>query len=459
MFPTVLIVDDETSILKTLSGILSDEGFETITATNGYEALKILDAESPDLVLLDIWMPGMDGIDTLKEIRKTHPTLQVIMITGHGTIETAVTATKIGAFDFIEKPLSIDKVIVGINNALNFRRLEEENRYLRKKNIEETAITGGSPPVQALVRQIHIAAPTDAWVLISGEQGTGKERVARMIHQISARSDQPMIDVNCAAIPDDRFESELLGHEKGAFVEATAKKRGKLELADKGILFLDEIGEMGPGAQAALLRVLEEKKFQRIGGGRTLTVDMRIIAATSKDLQAEVDAGRFRQDLYFRLNVIPVIVPPLRERADDIPELARVFLIQFAEKHRTPPKRLTSEAAAVLRTYGWPGNVRELKNLIERLDIATRSPEIGADDIPPPYNPKTAVRDATIEHFFAIDHLKEAQQAFEMEYIRRKLKQNENNIPQTAKKIDADKRYLQKIAKQLEKKSHLPAGR
>jgi two-component system nitrogen regulation response regulator NtrX len=459
MFPTVLIVDDETSILKTLSGILSDEGFETITATNGYEALKILDAESPDLVLLDIWMPGMDGIDTLKEIRKNHPTLQVIMITGHGTIETAVTATKIGAFDFIEKPLSIDKVIVGINNALNFRRLEEENRYLRKKTIEQTAITGGSPPVQALLRQIHIAAPTDAWVLIAGEQGTGKERVARMIHQISARSDQPMIDVNCAAIPDDRFESELLGHEKGAFVEATAKKRGKLELADKGILFLDEIGEMGPGAQAALLRVLEEKKFQRIGGDRILTADIRIIAATSKDLQAEIDAGRFRQDLYFRLNVIPVLLPPLRERADDIPELARVFLIQFAEKHRTPPKRLTSEAAAVLQNYGWPGNVRELKNLIERLDIATRSPEIGADDIPPPYNPKTAVRDATIEHFFAIDHLKEAQQAFEMEYIRRKLKQNENNIPQTAKQIDADKRYLQKIAKQLEKESHLPAGR
>ena len=454
MFPTVLIVDDETSILKTLSGILSDEGFETITATNGYEALKILDAESPDLVLLDIWMPGMDGIDTLKEIRKNHPTLQVIMITGHGTIETAVTATKIGAFDFIEKPLSIDKVIVGINNALNFRRLEEENRYLRKKNIEETAITGSSPPVQALMQQIHIAAPTDAWVLISGEQGTGKERVARMIHQISARSDQPMIDVNCAAIPDDRFESELLGHEKGAFVEATAKKRGKLELADKGILFLDEIGEMGPGAQATLLRVLEEKKFQRIGGDRILTADIRIIAATSKDLQAEIDAGRFRQDLYFRLNVIPVIVPPLTERADDIPELARVFLIQFAEKHRTPPKRLTADAAYVLQTYGWPGNVRELKNLIERLDIAARTTEIGAGDIPPPYNPKTGPHAASIDRFFAIDRLKEAQQAFEVEYIRRKLEENDNNIPQTAKLIDADKRYLQKIAKQLEKKNN-----
>jgi len=459
MFPTVLIVDDETSILKTLSGILSDEGFETITATNGYEALKILDDESPDLVLLDIWMPGMDGIDTLKEIRKKHPTLQVIMITGHGTIETAVTATKIGAFDFIEKPLSIDKVIVGINNALNFRRLEEENRYLRKKNIEQTAITGNSPPVQALLRQVHIAAPTDAWVLISGEQGTGKERVARMIHQISARSDQPMINVNCAAIPDNRFENELLGHEKGAFVEATAKKRGKLELADKGILFLDEIGEMGPGAQAALLRVLEEKKFQRIGGGRILSVDIRIIAVTSKDLQAEVDAGRFRQDLYFRINVIPVIVPPLRERIDDIPELARVFLAQFAEKHRTPPKQLTSEAAAVLQDYGWPGNVRELKNLIERLDIANRSAQIGALDIPPPYNPETAPADASAERLFAIDRLKEAQQAFEMEYISRKLKQNDYNIPQTAKQIDADKRYLQKIAKQLEKAGALPAGK
>lgn len=451
MFPTVLIVDDETSILKTLSGILSDEGFETITASNGYEALKILDAESPDLVLLDIWMPGMDGIDTLKEIRKNHPTLQVIMITGHGTIETAVTATKIGAFDFIEKPLSIDKVIVGINNALNFRRLEEENRYLRKKNIEETAITGSSPTVQALLRQIHIAAPTDAWVLITGEQGTGKERVARMIHRISARSEKPMIDVNCAAIPDDRFENELLGHEKGAFVEATAKRRGKLELADKGILFLDEIGETGPGAQAALLRVLEEKKFQRIGGGRTLTVDMRIIAATSKDLQAEVDAGRFRQDLYFRLNVVPVLVPPLRDRKDDIGELARVFLTQFAEKHGTAPKRMAPEAVNALQAYAWPGNVRELKNLIERLDITTRSAEIRADDISPPYNPKTAAHDASLKRLFSIDRLKDAQQAFEMEYIRRKLKQNDNNIPQTAKQIDADKRYLQKIAKQLGK--------
>lgn len=459
MFPTVLIVDDEKSILKTLGGILSDEGFETITATNGYEALKILDAESPDLVLLDIWMPGMDGIDTLKEIKKNHPTLQVIMITGHGTIETAVTATKMGAFDFIEKPISIDKVIVGINNALNFRRLEEENRYLRKKTIEQAAITGSSPPVRALMQQIHIAAPTDAWVLITGEQGTGKERVARMIHQISARSDQPMIDVNCAAIPDDRFENELLGHEKGAFVEATAKKKGKLELADNGILLLDEIGEMGPGAQAVLLRVLEEKKFQRIGGGRTLTVDVRIIAATSKDLQAEIYEGRFRQDLYFRLNVIPVIVPPLRDRKEDIPELARIFLAQFAEKHHAPKKRLTPEAASVLQAYQWPGNVRELKNLIERLDIATRSEQINAGDIPPPYNPKTASPDASAERLFAIDRLKEAQQAFEMEYIKRKLAQNNYDIPRTAKRIDADKRYLQKIAKQLEKDGVLTSGR
>jgi two-component system, NtrC family, nitrogen regulation response regulator NtrX len=458
MFPTILIVDDETSILKTLSGILSDEGFETITASNGYEALKILDAESPDLVLLDIWMPGMDGIDTLKEIRKIHPTLQVIMITGHGTVETAVTATKIGAFDFIEKPISIDKVIVGINNALNFRRLEEENRYLRKKSIEETAINGSSPLVQALLRQIHIAAPTDAWILITGEQGTGKERVARMIHRISARSETPMIDVNCAAIPDDRFENELLGHEKGAFVEATAKKRGKLELADKGILFLDEIGEIGPNSQALLLRVLEEKKFQRIGGERTLTADVRIIAATSKDLQAEVDAGRFRQDLYFRLNVVPVAVPPLRDRKDDIGELARVFLARLAEKHHTAPKHITPEAVAVLQSYAWPGNVRELKNLIERLEIAARSSEINADDIPEPYNPGKTHHNDSAERFFAMDHLDEARKAFEMEYIRRKLRQNDNNIPQTARQIDVDKRYVQKIAKQLGKDENQPAN-
>ena len=244
MFPTILIVDDEATILHSLGGILSDEGYETLTASNGYEALKIIEEEAPDLVLLDIWMPGMDGIETLREIKRTNPFLQVIIISGHGTIETAVQATKLGGYDFIEKPLSIEKVVVTINNALNFRRLEEENRFLRKKTLEKHSITGNSPPIQILKKQITIAAPTNAWILITGENGTGKELVARTVHQISDRADKPLIDVNCAAIPEELIESELFGHEKGAFTGATSRKRGKFEVADRGTIFLDEIGEL-----------------------------------------------------------------------------------------------------------------------------------------------------------------------------------------------------------------------
>lgn len=278
MFPSVLIVDDEPSILHSLSVLLADEGFEVLTASNGYEALKVISSDSPDLVLLDIWMPGIDGIETLKEIKKDNPYIQVVIITGHGTIETAVEATKLGAFGFIEKPLSIDKVIVSINNALNFRRLEEENRYLRKKTIEKHSITGSSPPIQALKKEIAVAAPMDSWILITGENGTGKELVARTIHQLSNRADYPMIVVNCAAIPEELFESELFGHEKGAFTEMTKKNIGKFELAVNGTLFLDEIGDMSLKIQAKILRVLQEQQFNRIGGSRTLSVDIRIIA-------------------------------------------------------------------------------------------------------------------------------------------------------------------------------------
>ncbi|MDZ7833739.1 MAG: sigma-54 dependent transcriptional regulator [Desulfobacterales bacterium] len=449
MFPSILIVDDEASILKSLSGILADEGFETLTATNGYEALKILEKELPDLVLLDIWMPGIDGIDTLKEIKIHHPSTQVVMITGHGTIETAVNATKMGAYDFIEKPISIDKVIVAINNALNFRRLEEENQYLRKKTIERNAITGSSPPIQELKKQISIAAPTDAWVLISGEHGTGKELVARMIHQFSHRADKPLIDVNCAAISHELFESELLGHEKGAFTEATAKKKGKFELADQGTLFFDEIGDMDLKTQATLLRVLQEKKYQRIGGDRTLSVDVRIIASSNKDLAGEIEAGRFREDLYYRINVIPIEVPPLRERQADIPELAGLFLTQIAENNALALKTLSESALTMLQQYSWPGNVRELKNLLERLVISTTKETIEASDIPPPYNPKSGESKEADPALFAFDRLKEAQQAFEQAFIRQKLRQYEFDISKTAKRIGADKSQVQKIARKM----------
>ena len=453
MFPSILIVDDEASILKALSDILSDEGFETITVSNGYEALKILESESPDLVLLDIWMPGIDGIDTLKEIKKIHPTTPVIMITGHGTIETAVNATKIGAFDFIEKPLSIDKVIVGINNALNFRRLEEENRFLRKKTIEKNSITGNSPVVQELRKQISIAAPTDAWILVTGENGTGKELIVRMIHQFSNRSDQPLIDVNCAAMSDEIIESELLGHEKGAFTDATAKKRGKLELAHQGTLFFDEIGDLGLKTQAVILRILQEKQFQRIGGSRTLTADVRVIACTNKDLTKEIDAGRFREDLYYRLNVVPIAVPPLRERREDIPELVSTFLKQIAEKNRTVPKKMAPEALKMLEHCTWPGNVRELKNLLDRLSINIEQETITADNIPAPYNPKKQMDAGTESGLFAplfdMDRLDDALSNFEKIFIARKLAENDQDVVKTARKLHVDKSYLKK---QLAKK-------
>jgi two-component system nitrogen regulation response regulator NtrX len=448
MFPSILIVDDEASILKALSDILSDEGFETITVSNGYEALKILESESPDLVLLDIWMPGIDGIDTLKEIKKIHPTTPVIMITGHGTIETAVNATKIGAFDFIEKPLSIDKVIVGINNALNFRRLEEENRFLRKKTIEKNSITGNSPAVQELRKQISIAAPTDAWILITGENGTGKELIVRMIHQFSNRSEYPLIDVNCAALSDDIIESELLGHEKGAFTDATAKKRGKLELAHQGTLFFDEIGDLGLKTQAVILRILQEKQFQRIGGSRTLTTDVRVIACTNKDLTKEIDAGRFREDLYYRLNVVPIHVPPLRDRREDIPELVSTLLRQIADKNRTTPKKMATEALKIFEHCTWPGNVRELKNLLDRLSIVVEQDTITADHIPAPYNPKKRTDagsdTAVFTPLFEMDRLDEALSNFENIFITRKLAENNQDVAKTARKLNVDKSYLKK---------------
>jgi two-component system nitrogen regulation response regulator NtrX len=449
MFPSILIVDDETSILKTLSGILSDEGFETITASNGYEALKILDTESPDLVLLDIWMPGIDGIDTLKEIKKIQPATPVVMITGHGTIETAVNATKIGAFDFIEKPVSIDKVIVAINNALNFRRLEEENLYLRKKTIDKLSFNGNSPSIRELKKQIAIAAPTEAWILIMGEHGVGKELAARMIHQLSARSGRPIIEINCGAVSQDRIEGELLGHEKGAFTGATFRKKGKFELAHGSTLFFDEIGEMDLKNQGTVVRILQGKNFQRIGGDRTLTIDIRVIASTSKDLSTEIVSGRFREDLYYLLNVIPIQVPALRERSEDLPELILLFLTQLAEKNHTASKTFTSDAIESLQQYSWPGNVRELKNFLERVDIFFKNQLINAQDIPSPYNPSSPGQTPSESSLFTIDRLDKAKELFEREFVRRKLTENDNHIANTAKAIGADKVYVQKIAKKI----------
>jgi len=445
MFPSILIVDDEPSILQSLGGLLSDEGFGVITAANGYEALKIVDTESPDLVLLDIWMPGIDGIETLKEIKKDNPHIQVIIISGHGNIETAVKATKLGAFDLIEKPLSIDKVIVSINNALNFRRLEEENRYLRKKTLEKNSITGNSPPIVALKKQIAVSAPTEAWILITGENGTGKELAARTIHQLSSRAEHPLIDVHCAAIPEELIESELFGQEKGAFSSALAKKIGKFELANKGTIFFDEIGDMSLKTQSKILRVLQEQQFQRVGGSRTLSVNVRVIASTNKDLEKEIEKGTFREDIYYRLNVIPIEVPPLRNRFEDIPQLVEIFLNECAQQNRSKKKEITREAIDLLCKYSWPGNVRELKNLIERLAIMVGKEVIDKTEIPAPYNPNSRDEKTSIEaQLFLSDSLKDAKMIFEREFIQRKLMQNHNNINKTAKSMGVEKNYLNK---------------
>jgi len=450
MFPTILIVDDEPTILQSLSGILTDEGFDVALASNGYEALQYIENEAPDLVLLDVWMPGIDGIETLQEIRKKYPNTQVVMITGHGSIETAVQATKYGAFDFIEKPLSIEKVIVAINNALNFRRLEEENRFLRKKTIEKHAITGNSPPVEALKATLASVAPTDSWVLIKGENGTGKELVAHTIHHMSPRASQPLIDVNCATIAEELIESELFGHEKGAFPGAGTKMVGKFQLADKGTLFLDEIGDMSLKTQSKILRVLQEKRFQRIGGSRTLEVDVRVIAATNKDLEAQIAEGNFREDLFYRLNVVPIEVPPLRDRLQDLPTMVEIFLEVAARKNASSKKTISAEAIDMLKSYNWPGNVRELKNLVERLAIIVRSDVIEVEHLPKPYNTAGTPNGAkSMNAVFGTSHLKEARQQFEKQFIEYKLAEHDHNITHTAKAIGVERSYLHRRIKKL----------
>ncbi|MDA8133061.1 MAG: sigma-54 dependent transcriptional regulator [Desulfobacteraceae bacterium] len=445
MYPAVLIVDDETTIIESLEGILSDDGFEVIHAYNGYEALKKIETSSPDIVLLDIWMPGMDGIETLKEIKKIAPNLPVVMITGHGSIESAVDATKSGAYDFLEKPLSLDKVMVTISNALNFRKLEEENLYLRKKTIQKNSIAGTSPAIQKLYGEIMSAAPSDASILITGENGTGKELVAKTIHQFSSRPEQPFIIINCAAIPPENLDSELFGHEKGAFEGALSKNKGKFELASEGTLFLDEIGDMNIQTQAKILRALESKTFQRIGGGRTLHMDVRLIASSNKDLEKEIEAGNFRQDLYFRLNVIPIHVPALRERKEDIPMLVDTFLGASSKAMPGKKKALTEKALRLLTAYDWPGNVRELKNLMERLSIMVAPDLIDAADIPRPYNPDLKSQEAGRNGFsYYEDDLEQARKRFEKEYLLQKLSTEGGDLISTAKKLGTSVKYIKK---------------
>lgn len=448
MNETILVVDDEAAICQSLKAILEDEGFQVLTAGSGEEAIKIVAEEMPQLVLLDIWLPGIDGLETLKALHAAHPNVLIIMMSGHGTIETAVRATKLGAFDFIEKPLSLDKVIILVNNALNLVRLEEENVLLKQKVSHQYELTGNSPVITELKEMIGIVAPTNAWILIMGENGTGKELVARSIHHLSRRSHKPIVEVNCAAIPEELIESELFGHEKGAFTGATEKKRGKFDLAHEGTIFLDEVADMSLKAQAKILRILQEKKFERVGGNKVIDMDVRVLAATNKDLEKEMEAGRFRQDLYYRLHVIPLRVPPLRERKEDIPFLTERFLMDFAAKEGQPLKTISAAALEKLMAHDWPGNVRELKNIIERLIILTPSSEIRAEDIPELYL-KTETSLLQGESAAAVDSLRDARLDFERQFIIKKLEEFDGNISRTAEAIGLERSNLHKKLKAL----------
>jgi len=443
---TVLIVDDEKSICQSLGSILADEGYEVLTAASGEEALKIVKEELPSLVILDIWLPGIDGIETLKTIKSQYPQMRVIMISGHGTIETAVKATKLGAFDFFEKPLSMEKVILIVNHVFELINLEEENKLLKQKISQDYELTGNSAPILELKEMISIVAPTNAWILIMGENGTGKELVARSIHKLSKRAYKPFVEVNSAAIPEDLIESELFGHEKGAFTGATEKKRGKFDLAHEGTIFLDEVADMSLKAQAKILRILQEKKFERVGGNTFIPTDVRVLAATNKDLELEMETGRFRQDLYYRLNVIPLRVPPLRERKEDIPVLTNWFLKEFSLKEHEEEKTIAEDALAKLIEHDWPGNVRELKNFIERLVIMVPQEVITAKDIPLLTEGDHDIPEAVLP-LFASDSFRTAKIDFEKEYIIKKLKEFDGNISKTAEAIGIERSNLHRKIK------------
>jgi two-component system nitrogen regulation response regulator NtrX len=449
MSSTVLIIDDEDSIRDSLSGILADEGFHPLTAATAEEGLVLLEQQEVHLVLLDIWMPGMDGMEALERIKNEYGDLPVIMISGHGTIETAVQATRIGAFDFIEKPLSYDKIVLAINKGLHVARLERENKILRESSPSGPRITGDSAAVTSLREQIERVAPTDASVLILGGHGTGKELVAQTIHRKSSRAKRPMVEVNCAAIPEELIESELFGHVKGAFTGADKAKQGKFDQANGSTLFLDEIGDMSLKSQAKVLRILQEQKFERVGSSKTIKVDVRILAATNKHLEEEIEQGNFRADLFYRLNVVPIQVPDLAERLADIPSLVENFLQQFHNKG-LGKKQFTSEALAMLMRQSWPGNIRELRNMVERLVIMTPASRITAADVSPFLNPGADLPAmSSTNEVYAHLPFKNARKQFEHDYLKNKLEENKGNVSKTAEKIGMERSHLHKKVKAL----------
>lgn len=442
--PHLLVVDDEAGIRESLSSILKDEGYHVEAASSAEEALDRASTGDLDLVLLDVWLPGMDGLEALGRLQAIPRPPAVIMISGHGTIETAVRATKLGAFDFIEKPLSLERVIVLVRNAIQQRRLEDENQALRGELGHRYQVIGESVPMKALRQQIAVTAPTNGRVLIYGESGTGKELVARALHAASLRSKGPFVEVNCAAIPEELIESELFGHIKGSFTGATEDKIGKFQKADGGTLFLDEIGDMSLRTQSKVLRVLEEQRFERVGSNETMTVDARVIAATNKNLEQEISCGTFRQDLFYRLNVIPFYVPSLRERKEDITTLAQYFLGEFSSKYGKRPRELSDSAMEILLRYPWPGNVRELRNLVERLVIVCPQTRIEPHHLPP-----ELFRGVAESPHHPYSTLHEARSAYEREFILRKLQEHRWNMTQTATALGLERSHLYRKMKSL----------
>lgn len=457
MSASILVVDDEESILASLSSILEDEGYEVTVGKSGADALRAYTTDPPDLMLLDIWMPDLDGLETLRRVRELVPTAQVMMMSGHGSIETAVKAIKLGAYDYIEKPLSLENVTLRVKHALDQYRLEQENRSLRTKVQRKFELVGQSTAMQQLRQLIETAGPTNSRVLIGGENGTGKELVARAIHEHSARADKPFVAVNCAAIPETLIESELFGHEKGSFSGATSMKRGQFEQADGGTLFLDEIGDMSLNTQAKVLRALQEQQFTRVGGTKLMKVDVRVLAASNKDLLKEIEKGTFRDDLFYRLNVVPIIVPPLRERREDIPLLVRHFMKMHAEEQGLRSRDISPEAMEVFQQYDWPGNIRELGNLVERLMIMVPGNIIDATQaslalqVRPAATPsQTSVPATTPILSQAYDSLRDARNAFEKEYIGRKLREHHWNISRTAEDLKIERSHLHRKIKLLD---------
>jgi two-component system, NtrC family, nitrogen regulation response regulator NtrX len=440
----ILVVDDEILIVKTLSEILQDEGHIVFSSGNGKDALAFVTKNAVDLIFLDVWLPDIDGIEVLDRINQAHPGIAVIMISGHASIDIAVKATRMGALDFLDKPLSMQRVITSLNNALERVNLKNENIRLRSEATLEDEMVGESGEIKEVKKIIETAAGTNARVFITGENGTGKELVAKAIHKNSKRSSKPMIKVNCAAIPDELIESELFGHEKGSFTGASSRRLGKFEVADGGTIFLDEICDMSASAQAKVLRVLQEQQFERVGGNDPVTVDVRVIAATNIDVRSAIEEGKFREDLYYRLNVIPINVPSLAERKEDIPLLTQYFLNAFSKEHGLGEKEISESAMKFLTKYKWPGNVRELKNIIERLCIMVQSDVIGRDDI------AKHLESYDYEDVISKDTstLKQAREDFEKEYIIKILRKNEKNITVTAKELGIERTNLHRKIKQ-----------